>query len=198
MPNRINCPPPRHFCPFPQCGKPFTRKDQIIDLLDAATQKHDVISHFIIAAWNYLLDNALRVWNPEIKSAILRRRRTSRARSTPAFWMAHSVWGLILVVLIPSNSLCRSPKGSVQVCIGLHRSTRSMRRSARRSVQVCIGPQEVCAGLQRGWSRPARVCTSLQRSRPQFWIFGFGGHRLRSSTDPLVDLCGTTRQPMST
>ena len=66
MPNRINCPPPRHFCPFPQCGKPFTRKDQIIDLLDAATQKHDVISRFIIAAWNYLLDNSLRLWNPEI------------------------------------------------------------------------------------------------------------------------------------
>ena len=120
-------------------SKPFTRKDQIIDLLDAATQKHDVISHFIIAAWNYLLDNALRVWNPEIKSAILRRRRTSRARSTPAFWMAHSVWGLILVVLIPSYSLCRSPKRSVQVCIGLHRSDTGLERVRSRCAQVCTG-----------------------------------------------------------
>ena len=65
--------------------------------------------------------------------------------------MAHGVWGLMLVVLIPWYSLHRS----AQVCTGLH-----------RSAQVC---KEVGLGLHRSaqvCKRSAQVCTSLQRGRP--------------------------------
>ena len=120
----------------------------------------------------------------------------------PAFWMAHGVWGLMLVVLIPCYSLHRSTRG-------LHRSARGLQRSAKRSVEVCAdlhrsakGSAQVCIGLHRsakrsvqvlhrsarGLHRSAHVCEEVGPSFGSLWIFGsFGGHRLRPIPDFEID-----------